>query len=335
MKVTLVGTGRSRIPQTGSASIERFITRLGENLQHAGAEVSIVNEIRPGQLTRGWRFERHLPFLLRERDTDIIHAHTSRAGLMLGLSSIPYVYTSHTPHWLLAHNPLQGALFERERLAVRLAQATIALTGRLEERIAEVHCRRGPVVRIPIAVDTDLFRPRSTGDPRIVLGIGAIEVRKRWHLAARALRGIGVDLRIVGPVRDRAYADQIRQEGAFLLGEVSQEEVLRELERCGVVVHPALGEAFSQAVLEGMAFFRPVICGPTMGHIPGALCAPTDDEDTVVEFIRKWATIFLSDDAQRIAIGRAARTVVEQAYSWPAVVKAHIALYERVRRRSL
>lgn len=339
MKVLLVGTGRRPIPPTGYGGIERYIGDLARELGRQGVEVTIVNGFRADRYTAGWAFERHLPLLLRRSTADIVHVHTSRAALVLGLTGIRYIFSSHTPRWLHLDeaNALQRLLFERERLAVRLAESTIAPSSEPLRRVIEaVGSRRGPVTAIPVGVDTETCRATSEGIPHHALGVGVIERRKRWHLAGRALEGTGIDLTVVGPLRDLRYAEELRARGVVLAGEVPESRLLEEFDRASFVVHPSQAETgMAAAPLQAMAFSRPVLGGPAIQGIDGALTCDSNEEGRMVEFLREWAIRLDTDVALRRSVGAAGRRIVESRYSWPRIAEEHLRVYsEALSRRT-
>lgn len=330
MKILLVGTGRLPIPPPGYGGIERYLFEYAAALRTAGHTVRILNEVRPGVYTRGWTFERRLPFLLRGREEEIVHANISRAGVMLALAGIPFVYTSHNPNWFAPHGGPEALLFETERFAVRSARASVAFTDPLRRRMESVRGCRGPIVTIPLGVDTERFRSSREGDPSVALGVGEVVERKRWHLAAEAVQGTGVTLQIVGPIRDSAYAARLRAQGVELVGEVSDASLLRAFEGAGVVLHPSDREAFPGVVLQAMSCGRPVLGGATLAPVEGVLAAPSDDADTVRTFLRAQLGRMVEDPSYRRAVGSHARERVEALFAWPVVVRQHVELYRRV-----
>ncbi len=330
MRILLVGAGRLPIPPPGYGGMERYIAEYAVALRRSGQTVRILNEIRPGVYTQGWTFERHLPFLLRRHTEEVVHVNTSRTGVVLALAGVPFVYTTHNPYWFEPRNALQRVLFENERFAVRYARASVAFTDRLRERMGRVRPRRGPVVTIPLGVDTEKFRAHGPGDPGRALGVGEVSERKRWHVAARALQGSPVRLTIVGPIRDPVYAATLRGLGAELAGEVPEAELLAAFDASGMLVHPSEKEALPGVVLQAMAFGRPVIGGHAIASIDGVLAAPSEDEATAIAFIRQWAGRFNGDERLRREEGARARRSAEANYSWGRIVEHHLALYREV-----
>lgn len=334
MRVVLVGTGRRPIPPTGYGGIERMIAGLADGLRQAGEDVTILNSFRSDRYSTGWAFERRLPWLLRRRQFDIVHVSTSRAALALGLCGIPYVFSTHTPRWL---DPRQGdflqrTLFEQERLAVRLAEVTIAPSGEpLRAAVDAVRGRRGPVVRIPVGVDTARFQARTDGVAHCTLGVGVVERRKQWHLAAEAIAGTPMRLTVVGPIRETDYAEELRRAGVQLRGEIPEEELLAEYERAQIVFHPSRSETgMAGAPLQAMAFSRPVLGGPAINSIEGALTCESNESGPLRHFLTDWSTRLDADERLRHEIGAKSRAAVETHYSWSTIAAAHESVYRQV-----
>lgn len=333
MRVLLVGTGRRPIPPPAYGSIELLIAEYANALTSAGEQVDIVNQFRPDRYTSGWAFERRLPMLLRHRPRDIVHVHTSRAALMLGMAGVPYVFTTHTARWLdpKGSNFLQNALFERERFAVRFALATVVETEALRQVVSRVRGRRGPVVMIPCGTDVHKFKARTEGIPHRVLGVGVIERRKRWHLAAEAFEGTGIHFTVAGPLREMDYVAELRAAHVDLQGEISDAALLEEFEKASFFVHPSRSEVgMARAPLQAMSFSRPVIGGPAIGGMPGVIVCPSDRDEEMRAFIRKWGVALDTDPAFRREQAAKARAIAEKENSWEAVAQAHLTLYREL-----
>ncbi len=338
MRIALVGTGRRPIPPTGYGGIERTVAELGNALRSEGQTVDIVNQYLPDRYTTGWAFERHLPGLLTGSHPDIVHVHTGRAGWVLGRNRIPYVYTTHTPSWTRRLRLHQSLLFERERQAVRWSDATIATTEDVLHAVEKVHRRRGPVVQIPLGVDTEKFKAKGPGEPDRVLGVGVVEPRKRWELAARAIEGTSLRLTIVGPLRDERYAHKLRELGADLTGEVPERRLLEEYERAYLLLHPSEHETTGMvgAVAQAMAFSRPALGGPALrGLTPFA--APSNEPEAVVRYLHENVERLIRSPEMVRRVGMESRERIERDFSWRTIAKRHLELYRSVvlgRRRS-
>jgi glycosyltransferase involved in cell wall biosynthesis len=338
--VVLVGTGVLPIPPKGYGGVERTISDLSDALRAAGHRVTIVQEVRHGRTTDEYRFALRLPGRLRGLDADVIHGSTPVVGNRLAWAGVPYVYTTHSRHWFeqTAWSHRWGLFLERR--AVRRAAAPIALTDRLRGEIAaQVPDAANRLRVIPIGVDPTQFRPDwSTRTGRRAIGVGVVRPFKRWELAAAALKGTGVSLRIVGPTPDPEYAARVRAAGdsVELLGEVPEEGLRRALGESDLLIHPSRVELLAGAVIQGLASGLPVIGAAPVADLvePGTgACAPaaaTDDE--IVAFLRAAAREYAGDAGRRRTEGEAARAVAERRFSWARVAEAHATLYAEVAR---
>ncbi len=338
MRILLIGGGVHPIPPTGYGAIERILTDLQGALTAAGAEVVIINRVRHRRMRDEYPFAFELPKLLARESYDVLHAHTPVVANRLAGRRLPYVYTSHSRHWYYRERLSHRWGYFLERRAVRKARAAIALTEPLRttfERV--VPLPRPPITVIPFGVDAERFRPawdRRTG--RTALGVGVVAPFKRWEVAARALRGTGVSLRIAGPIPSAAYADQVRADGdgVTLLGEVSNAELERLFAESDLLVHPSAVEILSVTVLEALAAGLPVLGGTSVdGVVDDGRTGFVDRSSTaegLAAGIRERAVRLAQDDALRRTMGEAARAVALDRYSWPKVAAQHLAVYRSV-----
>ena len=338
MRIVLVGTGVLPIPPTGYGGVERTIAELAEALRAAGETVTIVNEVRRGRSTDEYRFAWGLPRLLAGASYDVVHASTPVVANRLAWEGIPYVYTTHSRHWFERGTWRGRWGYLLERRAVRRSAAPIALTDRLRAEIAlRVPTAARALRVIPIGVDVDRFRPDwSARSGRRALGVGVVRPFKRWELAARALRGTGISLRIIGPTPDPAYAAEVRAagEGVELAGEVPQPELARAFAESDLLVHPSRVELLAGAVVQGLAAGLPVLGASPITDLvePGTgACAPAQaNDDEIVRFLRDQAVAYAGAPAQLRVDGAAARQVAERRFSWARVAEAHIGVYRDV-----
>ncbi|EQD51660.1 glycosyl transferase, group 1 family protein, partial [mine drainage metagenome] len=232
MRVVLVGGGVQPIPPTGYGGVERFLDDLRRALEADGVEVVVLNRVRHRRTRDEIPFALEVPRALRRERYDVVHAHTPVVANRLALGNIPFVYTSHSRHWYYRERLSHRWGYWLERRAVRRARVTVALTEPLARTMRGAVRAPSPlpIEVVPIGVDTEAFRPdwaARTG--RRALGVGVVLPFKRWHLAAAALRGTGVTLRLAGPAPSAEYADRVRAagEGVEILGEVDEASLRR------------------------------------------------------------------------------------------------------------
>lgn len=340
MRIGLLGTGVHPIPPVGYGGVERTLAEYSTALRAAGHQPIVLNAVRKGRSLDEYWFSLGLPKLLKSADWDVLHASTPVVANRLAQLGHPYVFTSHSRHWFDRRGVRQRWGHFLDRRAVRDSSHTVALTDRLRRQIrAEVpNVPEAQLTVIPIGVDAERFRPewdRRTG--KVALGVGVVASFKRWHLAASALRGTGITLRIAGPIADSSYADQVRAAGdsVELLGEVTDEQLRAEYARGDLLLHPSRVELLAGVVLQGLAAGMPVLgASPVAELIPpgaGAAAPEGSDEAAIVAFLRNQAVALADDSARRRAAGDAGRTAALERYSWASVVRAHEPIYERLR----
>ena len=341
MRVALIGGGVQPIPPPGYGGVERTLSELASALTAAGHEAIIVNRVRHRRMRDEYPFAWELPRLLRGERYDVLHANTPVVANRLAGRKFPYVYTSHSRHWYYREKLSHRWGYWLERRAVRRAAAVIALTQPLSETIrAAVRPPLPPIRVVPIGVDTVRFAPRwqlRTG--RRALGVGVVTPFKRWHLAAEALRGTGVELSIAGPIVSPAYAEEVRRRGerVTLLGEVAQDDLERRFAESDYLVHPSAVEILSGTVLEGLSAGLPVLGGTAVRGIveEGVTGWSFPDEPwRRVNGIRERMRGVVGREEPRRAMGEAARRSAEARYSWPHVAAEHLEIYRAVARGS-
>lgn len=340
MKVLLVGTGAHPIPPTGDGAVERILDQYAQALHESGNSTRVVNEVRHGGSFDEYWFALHLPSLIRHEEFDVIHASTPVVANRLAGMGLPFVYTSHSRHWFWRKSWRHRWGFWLERRAVRRAAATVALTPEVESAIrATLPKGRAVTTRvIPYGVNAAEFEPAweaRTG--RRALGVGLVLPLKRWEVAAAALRGTGITLRIAGPTPDPGYAQRVRAVGdsVELLGEVDQSRLRQLYAESDVLVHPSQVELLPRSVLEAMASSLPVVGSSVIGSLfpggRGGMTAPSGAQgEALVRFVRSSVERLTSDPALRREMGTDGRSRVMETYAWGPVVAAHLELYRQL-----
>jgi glycosyltransferase involved in cell wall biosynthesis len=340
VRVVLLGTGVRPIPPTGYGGVERTIAEYARALQAAGHEVAIIQVDGHGRSLDEYFFARQLKSLLAGQSYDVLHASTPVVANRLRLLGRPYVYTTHSRHWFERHSLTQHWGFWLERRAVRHAVHTIALTPVVREAIVR---QVGPTVSdrvtvIPIGVDLERLRPpMSAPDPSVALGVGVLNRIKRWELAAAATRGTGVQLRLSGPIADRAYAQELRMGNPHvqLLGEGSEADLPGVFQSSSFLIHPSRVELLSGAVLQALASGLPVIgAAPLRGVLreneTGWTCDPGASDSVIVGQMRTHVEALRDDPELRQRMSLAARASAEQEFDWRRVAERHVALYHQL-----
>ncbi|PIE25902.1 MAG: glycosyl transferase [Micrococcales bacterium] len=116
--------------------------------------------------------------ILRETTPDVVHLHSSKAGLVGRLAvrgSIPTIFQPHAWSYEAVSGPMRHASIRWERLATRWTDLTLCV-GRTELETGARHGTLAPrQVAIPNGVDTDRHRPRDRAQCRRELSVAAAD----------------------------------------------------------------------------------------------------------------------------------------------------------------
>lgn len=296
---------------------------------------------------------------------DLVHDVQSLgwATLLLGAIGLPVVTTIHHP---LSVD--RRASFARDT-SFREALGTMelypvgmqAFVARRLDRVLTSSARSGAeIVRdfrvrperlrmVWNGLDTDLFRPLP-GIPRatdeLLCVARASDPNKGVPVLLGALARLPERIRLTlvdessaeNPARE--CARKLGVEGRVrITGRVDTDELLRLYARASLVVVPSLYEGFGLPAAEAMACGAPVVATAAgalpevMGIGGGGVLVPAADPEALAKGILD----LLASPETRAALGTRARTRVVEAFSWPRVAQATLAVYrelleERARR---
>ena len=272
--------------------------------------------------------------LERER-FDVIHVHepmTPVPGVAtLALARCPLVATFHASgelSWLKIAAPLWGFLMERLDHRIAVSEPARESANRYFP---------GDYELIPNGVLIPEQADPAGREQRIVF-VGRQEPRKGLQVLLRAWpeirRRTGTRLRLIGadPLAVRLLQARLRvsEEGIDVLGLLSQEELTAELLTAKALVAPSLGgESFGMVLTRAFACATPVVCSDISGYRDvmepeAGLFVPPGDPAALAEALAE----LLGDEARREELGRSARVIAQERYSWERIAKRLAELYE-------
>jgi phosphatidylinositol alpha-mannosyltransferase len=273
--------------------------------------------------------------VLEREQFDLIHVHepmTPAPGVAaLAMARCPIVATFHACGelaWLKLGKHFWGFLMDR-----------------IDQRIAVSEPARDSVARyfpghydlIPNGVLVP-ERAKPGGREEQIVFVGRQEPRKGLQVLLRAWpeirRRTNARLRVVGadPLAVRLLFARLRvsEEGVDVLGFLSQDALTAELLSAKALVAPSLGgESFGMVLTRAFACATPVVASDIPGYRgvmepeAGRLVPPSDPKalaDAVVEL--------LADEASREDLGRAARAIAVERYSWETIAQRLAEIYE-------
>ncbi len=275
--------------------------------------------------------------VLEQEQFDVVHIHEpmtpTPAVATLAFAQCPIVTTSHASgdlSWLKVANPVWGFLLERVDHRIAVSEPA---------RDSAARYFPGDYELIPNGV---LIPERADPGSREghVVFIGRQEPRKGLQVLLRAWpeihRTTGTRLRVIGadPLAVRLLFSRLRvsAEGVDVLGFLSQEDLTAELLRAKALVAPSLGgESFGMVLTRAFACATPVVASDISGYRgvmePRAgLLVPPDDPRALSEAVAE----LLADEAARERLGRAARVIAEERYSWDRIALRLAEIYETV-----
>lgn len=321
---------------------------LATRVRAQGIEVATLPEIEASFRLHPWHTPRTLvPFLraslrlrsvARRAGSDLIHANSTRAGLVAALAS----RLGAPPVVVTVRDCLPASLSgSGVRTVIRRQAAVVIANSRYTAANFAGARPRFDVVTIHNPVDLDRFDPQRVDRPhaRARLGLdesppvlGVVAQLAPWKAQDDAIRAVALlrsawpalRLLLVGEAiftsratryDNRSYAAFLRRLGndlglngaVWFLGE--REDVPQILRALDILLVPSWEEPFGRSVIEAMAMETPVVATATGGPseiirdgIDGILLPPRDPE--------RWAVVLhqlLLDVKRRQSLGREAR----------------------------
>ncbi len=283
--------------------------------------------------------------LIRRHRPDIVHASSSKAGILARLAAWLAraqirIFTVHG--WAFAaYAGLPGRLYRLAERAMRpLTSATICVAE--YERVAGLAagaCRADRTFVIPNAVDVGAL-PRAAPRSGVVelVSVGRLRAPKDFITLAGALAQLEpgsfrASLIGDGPDRPRVAAELKRlglSDSVRLLGDRS--DVPRLLAGADIFVCSSRSEGMPVSILEAMAVGLPVVAS-AVGGVPEIV----DDEQTgllvtpgAVTELADALSRLIGDRGLREKMGRAGRQTALERYDLPRFRQAHLELYGRL-----
>ncbi|NLO05945.1 MAG: glycosyltransferase family 4 protein [candidate division WS1 bacterium] len=356
-----LGLPTDRFEQTAIVSTrrdERFVADI-EALRAAGVRVEVVEMVREIDRREDLRAFRELRDHFRANRYDIIHTHSSKAGMLGRLAAwrahnpAARVYSPHAFAFEMRVTPSRAFLYHwLERLAGRITDLLICTCD--SEREIAVRRRIVPPSRAAVVrtgVDLRRFHPQpdalrvreEIGLPprhRIVGTVGGLVEQKGHrdllHAAALVLAELPHTTFVIAGSGD--LEDELRG-GAEALGLGrrvrflgARDDIPRLLAGLDLFVMPSLWEGMPYALIEAMAVGVPVLGSAIPGIVDlivpnrtGWLAPPAAPEELAEGIVRA-----LRQEGQSAAMAQAARDMVVREHSRERMLSSLANCYERL-----
>jgi glycosyltransferase involved in cell wall biosynthesis len=292
--------------------------------------------------------------LLSQNAYDIVHAHfifpdgfvaqqeTSRLGM-------PFVITAHGSDvpgynsrvfFRLAHTllrPLWNRVTGSARELVLPSRTLASLVARLEPDVR--------VRVIPNGIDADRYRPG--GKKNQILVVSRLVERKgvQYLLRALAIEHPGWPVIVVGAGEYEGELLQLNEQlgrPATFVGwmDNKSDEFRKLMEQSAIYVLPSDFENASVALLEAMAAGAAIVttrghgCEETVGETAELVTTGRENQANCVADIRAAIHRLTRDPAHRAELGARGRRRVLENYTWDAVARSYLEVYEAHRARA-
>jgi len=321
--------GRRR---TGDETYVRNLLRtLPEPAAEAGLDIAAVTR-HPDLVPDGV-----LPVLLAARSQELRMAWTlprtlRRLGAALVHTQYALPYRCPCPAVVTIHDLSfeHGLMGRRDRLvfervvphAARTAARVLTVSERTKRDLVE-HYGIPPerVVVTPNGVDPAFHPATQTAAARpYALAVGAIQERKNQRAALAAARDAGLELVVVGPVKDERAAAELREGGARLEGYVEVERLAELYRGAACLVQSSRYEGFGLPVVEAMASGTPVVTvpDPALVEVAGEAAVVVPEAELAAGIRR---AVEERDTLAAKGLERA------RAFTWEAAARATVTAY--------
>ena len=293
----------------------------------------VVGETRRlGRLIRGWA-------------PDVVHLHSSKAGLAGRLAlrgRLPTVFQPHAWSFEAVSSVVRAASVAWEARASRWSDVTVCVS-RAEREVGRRHGVRGSFAVVPNRVDISRWLPWDQTEARLATGIsldapvavcvgrlceqkGQIDLVRVWSEVRAALPDAQLVLVGDGPDRDRIIAAaRAVADSVHLVGHSAA--VATWFGVADVVVAPSRWEAMAMVPLEAQACGRAVIATDAAGMgeavADSGVIVPLFDDDA----LRDALVVALGDRKAMARSGLASRRHAAARPGWDALAPQLLAIY--------
>jgi glycosyltransferase involved in cell wall biosynthesis len=349
--------------QCRETGVECCVAGLGDQWsgQDIPDSVKVVTGASAGPVAFGFspRLSTQLQGLVKRGS--VVHSHglwmhpgVIARKLALGVHC-PFVIT---PHGMLEPWALNNSLWKKRMAAwlfenknLRMASCLHALCDAEAENFRH-YGLRNPIAVLPNGVDLNSLHPLPHRDAiterfptirnrRRLLFLSRLHPKKGLENLLEAWRRLAPDfqdwcLLIAGsglPDYEQQLHVRVRElkmdTQVVFLGPVHGPDKLQALAAADLFVLPSFSEGFSMAVLEAAAAGLPVLltrgCNfQELARVRGAI-EVSPEEGEIATGLRR---LLCLSDLERKAMGQAGRALVERSYTWPAISRQMLAVYE-------
>ncbi|MFL0578002.1 glycosyltransferase family 4 protein [Dietzia sp. 179-F 9C3 NHS] len=291
-------------------------------------------------------------------DFDVVHDNQCLGSGLLTLeeAGFPVVATVHHPitrdrELAMAEAPLRkkittwrwfGFLGMQKRVSRKLEEIITVSSNSAADIASDFGVDPDRIVTIPLGVDTDRFHAGREREPgRLVCVASADQPLKGVPVLLRALARVreehpGVRLTLVSKLKEKGEAakllDTLRLRDAVdLVSGVDDDELADLVGSAEIAVVPSMYEGFSLPAVEAMSSGCALVASRA-GALPEVV--GTDDsaarlvEPGDVDALAREISALLADPGERRRLSEGGRARVMERYSWAAVARRTVEVYQ-------
>ena len=351
------------VEQPTGGGVRRYVLDLAKAQAEAGSRVGIaapdMRRAAPGVDVLGWSARRspgrsvvdevrRLRHVISGWQPDIVHLHSSKAGLCGRLAlrgRLPTIFQPHAWSFDALTGPMRVVAAKWEGVGARWTDVIVCVSEG-ERRAGAVLGQEHDLRVVPNGVDLDHWAPpgeneRDAARERLGLGpgplaicVGRLSRQKGQDVLIASWPGVrarvpDATLLLVGAGPDRARLAASAGPGIRFVGDV--DDARPWLIASDVVVAPSRWEGMSLALLEGMACARSVVATDvngteeTVGRGAGTIVSKTDTDRLTTAVVER-----LIDPVRARGEGEVGRALVEKHHDWRVVVGSIGNIYDEV-----
>lgn len=243
-----------------------------------------------------------------------VHGVMAKRGGLMNLAQYVFLFTLGS--WIFRETDLVRCLTENDA-----------------KEVAKYRCPRDKVRIIRNAVDTDFFRPKNEADKEddLIVWTGRFVKEKGLEYLVDAAKRVVShcnDVKFVlighGPLEQGIISSVDRNslsKNFLFTGDFSRRQIAEILQKASLFALPSLREGMPFALLEAMACGAPVVGSDISGindvivHGQNGFLVPPKNSTTLADVILE----LLGDEDLRRIIGRNARQLMVEKYSWNTI----------------
>lgn len=334
--------------------------------QAVGYKIEIMDDLRRAILpVRDWKSYRHLITRLGEISPDVVHTHSSKAGILgrwaAHAADVPAVI--HTIHGLAftasTSTAVNTAYRFLERRAAPITTKVVCVADAMREQSLAAHIGRPDqyvTVHSGMEIEPFLHSDQTRAAVRQQLGITENEIvigtiARLFHLKGHDdllagapqlcktfpnLKFLWLGDGILRPQFEARMREMGLVDRFVLTGMIPPTEVAKYVGAMDILAHPSRREGLARALPQGQLAGKPVVTydidGNREGLIPGesGILIPAFD---VARFINALATLAANSEMRR-QMGMVGREFASERFDWRMMVERLQEVYEEARRVS-